>query len=272
MPALTGIGRRNPHESAPARPARAALPPMTVSDNTIENSPAARNDDTIALIAGKLIHEIKNPLSAIYMNLQLLDEEWRSEAGPKQERLKKKIALLKDETRRLHDILDDFLRFARSSVIVERRPHDLNEVMSEVIDFVRPEAMSRSIRVLTTYSSPPPVGNIDKNLFKQALLNILLNAQEALDSNGDIIVKTFARGGHAFLDISDTGRGMTEDEQRRMFEPFYSTKGSGSGLGLPATSKIIEAHGGEISVQSRPGSGTNFRIKLPLAPATGPDT
>jgi len=238
---------------------------MTGSDHTSRQKTAGRKANGIALIAGKLIHEIKNPLNGIYMNLQLLDEEWRDETGAKQERLKKKISLLKNEAHHLRDILDDFLRFARSSAIVEKAPHDMNEVVDETIDFVRPEAMSRGIRVLTTYASPSPRIEIDKNLFKQSLLNILLNAQDALEGGGDIIVKTFTEAGHAFLDVSDTGPGLTADEQDKIFAPFYSTKSTGSGLGLASARNITEAHGGEISVQSNPGRGTNFRIKIPLA-------
>jgi signal transduction histidine kinase len=237
---------------------------MTDSNNT--NAPgASRGEDEIALIAGKLIHEIKNPLNAIYLNLQLLDEEWRNETGAKQQRLNNQIAILKEESRRLREVLDDFLRFARSSIIVEKKPYDLNETVNAVVDFTRPEAMARGVRILTAYASPPPVSDIDRNLFKQALLNLILNALDALEKGGDVIVKTLAADGCALVDVSDTGPGMSEEQIKKIFEPFYTTKANGSGLGLPATRKIIEAHGGEISVQSAPGRGTNFRIRLPLS-------
>lgn len=220
--------------------------------------------DSIARIASKLIHEIKNPLNAIYMNLQLLEEEWKDETGAKQTRLKKKIALLKNESQRLHEILDDFLRFARSSVVVETAEHNLSAVTDEVVDFIRPEVMARGIRLFTTFSPVAPMVLIDRKLFKQAILNILINAQDALEKSGDIIIKTFTEGNCAFLDISDTGAGIPAGKTEKIFEPFYSTKSNGSGLGLPATKKIIDAHNGEITVQSVAGKGTNFRIKLPL--------
>ncbi len=236
----------------------------------IEKTTPAQTDD-IALIAGKLIHEIKNPLNIIYMNLQLLDEEWRDEDGPRERRLKQKIALLMNESGRLRDILDEFLHFARSTSVFEKVSEDLNAVVEEVADFVRPETTANRIRLMTTYDSPPPQVEMDRNLIKQALLNILLNAVNALETGGDIFVKTFAQDRWAYVDIFDTGPGIPEKIIGKIFEPYFSTRSKGSGLGLSTTKKIIEAHGGSVSVESTPGTGTNFRIKLPLEENDRPD-
>jgi signal transduction histidine kinase len=135
--------------------------------------------DSIAVMAGKLAHEIKNPLNVIYMNLQLLQEEWQEASTPKERRLLQKMAILKQEAQRLRDILDDFLRYARPASL-RLETADLNSVVEEVVDFIRPDAMSRNIRILASYSSRCRSCRIDRNLFKQALLNILLNALEAM--------------------------------------------------------------------------------------------
>lgn len=238
------------------------------SDNT--TSFAAGDLDSVAVLAGKLAHEIKNPLNVIYMNLQLLQEEWQGASSAKERRLLQKLSMLKQEAQRLRDILDDFLRYARlASLRLEEC--DLNAVVEEVVDFVRPDAMSRDIRILMSCSSEPFRAGIERNLFKQALLNILLNAQQAIEDKEapdvsrrerDILVKTALREDKAVIDISDTGVGIAPEALSRIFDAFYSTKASGTGLGLSTTKRIIEAHGGLIEVFSTPGKGSNFRITL----------
>ena len=227
--------------------------------------------DSIAVMAGKLAHEITNPLNVIYMNLQLLQEEWDDPSTPKEQRLTQKITMLKKESQNLRDILDDFLRYARpDSLRLER--NDLNSVVEEVVDFVRPDTTSRDIRILDSYWPRPLHCGIDRNLFKQALLNILLNAQQAIEDKKDapgrardVLVKTSRQENLAVVDISDTGVGIPPDALPRIFDAFYSTKASGTGLGLSTTRRIIKAHGGTIDVYSTPARGTNFRIVLQVA-------
>jgi signal transduction histidine kinase len=104
------------------------------------------------------------------------------------------------------------------------------------------------------------------DLFKQALLNLMLNAQHAMPDGGELILTTRRDGSEVVLDVTDTGRGMTEEVRARVFDAFYSTRPGGSGLGLPTTRKIVEAHGGTIHVQSVPGKGSQFTVRLPVAP------
>ena len=234
------------------------------------------NMDSIAVMAGKLAHEIKNPLNVIYMNLQLLQEEWQEASTPRERRLLQKMAILKQEAQRLRDILDDFLRYARPASL-RLETADMNSVVEEVVDFIRPDAMSRNIRILASYSPRCRSCRIDRNLFKQALLNILLNAQEAMADPQpagagrprDIIVKTSGGQDRVVIDISDTGEGIPAEALPRIFDAFYSTKASGTGLGLSTTKRIIETHGGTVEVFSTPGKGTNFRISLQTAKPQG---
>jgi len=225
--------------------------------------------DSLAVMAGRLAHEIRNPLNVIYMNLQLLQEEWQGASTPKERRLLQKIDILKEESQRLRDVLDDFLRFARPGTL-RLEVNDLNTAVEEVVDFIRPDAASHDIRILASYSSEPLHCAVDRDLLKQALLNIFLNAQEAIadapDAPGrarDILVKTSRHGNAAIIDISDTGAGIPAHALPKIFEAFYSTKATGSGLGLPTTKRIIDAHRGGIEVFSTVGKGTSFRITLP---------
>lgn len=238
-----------------------------------DNATSLGDLDSVAVLAGKLAHEIKNPLNIIYMNLQLLQEEWQGASSPKERRLSQKLTALKQEAQRLRDILDDFLRYAKPASL-RLEECDLNAVVEEVVDFVRPDAMSRDIRILTSISPGPLRSNVERNQFKQALLNILLNAQQAIEDNDgpqerDILVKTARREDRAVIDVSDTGAGIAPEALPRIFDAFYSTKSSGTGLGLSTTKRIIEGHGGGIEVFSTPGKGSNFRVTLGLVKEQG---
>jgi signal transduction histidine kinase len=118
--------------------------------------------------------------------------------------------------------------------------------------------------IRTQYASDLPKVPLDAQLFKQALLNLILNAEHAMPDGGDLMLKTRRDGRWAVLEVIDTGVGMPEDVRARVFDAFYSTRPGGSGLGLPTTRKIIEAHGGTIHVQSVPGKGSQFTVRLPI--------
>jgi signal transduction histidine kinase len=117
--------------------------------------------------------------------------------------------------------------------------------------------------IRTHYAGDLPAVRLDEDLFKQALLNLILNAEHAMPDGGELIVRTRRDGSWAVLDVIDTGVGMTEEVRSRVFDAFYSTRPGGSGLGLPTTRKIVEAQGGTIHVQSDPGKGSQFTVRLP---------
>ena len=218
-------------------------------------------------LAGGLIHEIKNPLNTLSMNLQLLAEDWQDARTPPERRALKRIRLLQSETRRLAAILDDFLGFVRGHRL-DRIPCDLNRLVDEVLTFVRPEMESGHIEDRTSYQ-PLASCRLDVNLIKQALLNLVLNAEQAVKDADmpEIIVRTSPDSDGARIDVIDTGRGIPPGDVERVFEAFYSTRKGGTGLGLPMTRRIVEEHGGRITVHSEPGRGTCFTITLPCEPA-----
>jgi signal transduction histidine kinase len=217
----------------------------------------------ISQLAGGLAHEIRNPLSTLQLNLQLLAEDLQDPESPRERRALQRVERLHHEVQRLHGILENFLRFARIQDL-NLRPADLNEIVEELRDFYEPHAATKSIVVRTQLADDLPPVALEADLFKQALLNLVLNAEHAMPSGGELILTTRREEAALALDVTDTGAGMTDEVRARIFDAFYSTRPGGSGLGLPTTRKIIEGHGGTIHVQSEPGKGSRFTIRLPL--------
>ena len=215
-------------------------------------------------LAAGLAHELKNPLSTLKLNLQLLEEDLA--AIPGAERSKTRLVTLKKEADRLRQTLDDFLKFAgRIELRLERVA--INSVVEDLVDFMHPQAQAHKVRILTSLSAENPQCRLDVNLFKQALLNLMLNAIQAMPKGGELLIRTLESKTHAIIYVSDTGVGIPADHLPRIFEAYFTTKKGGTGLGLPTTRRIIEEHDGHIVVTSDAGQGTSFRVELPLVPA-----
>jgi signal transduction histidine kinase len=217
----------------------------------------------LSQLAGGLAHEIRNPLSTLSLNLDLLSEDFQKPENPRDRRIQQRVDRLKREVQRLHDIVENFLRFARVQDL-KFAATDLNAVVEELCDFYEPQASTQGIVVRTHFDPKLPHVALDADLFKQALLNLVLNAEHAMAEGGELILTTRREGDDVVLDVTDTGIGMTDDVRSKIFDPFYSTRKGGSGLGLPTTHKIVASHGGRIEVQSVPGKGSRFSIHLPV--------
>jgi len=217
----------------------------------------------LSRLAGGLAHEIRNPLSTVNLNLQLLEEDLAASACDPEalRRSRRRLDRLRGEVRRLSDVLDDFLRFARMPR-PRRRRQDVNALVEEVVSFTRPEARQRNVALLTSFG-PLPSCAVDADLLKQAVLNLLINAQQAMPDGGQIMVRTWADGDAVKISIADTGHGMDSETLARIFEPYFSTKREGTGLGLPTVKRIVEEHGGHIEVHSERHRGTSFTLTLP---------
>ncbi|QVL33653.1 two-component sensor histidine kinase [Telmatocola sphagniphila] len=226
--------------------------------------PSAEQFTELAEVAGGFIHEIKNHIATLGLNLQLLAEDYENPQSPKERRIAERIQRLQTECTKITDISNDFLRFARAQELLRLEIVRLDDVVSEVIDFFQPTAQTMGIQ-LTWY----PCGDsarvkIDPQVFKQAMLNLLINAKEAMPEGGEIILQDYIEGEFIRLDVIDTGSGIPTDQLEKIFKPFHTTKMGGTGLGLPTTRKVIEALGGSIEVQSEVGTGTKFSILLPI--------
>jgi signal transduction histidine kinase len=218
----------------------------------------------IAALAGGLAHEIRNPLSTISLNLDLLAEEVQASGSTGAHRMLQKIATVQRECRHLEDVLEEFLRFARLGEL-EPVECDLNQKVRDFIEFYQPEATAAAVEISPHLAPDLPTVRLDRALFRQALLNLALNAQQAMPRGGLLELQTRFRDGRVELDLIDSGCGMDPATLGRIFDVFYSTKPAGSGLGLPTVKRIVEAHGGRITVESAPGRGTRFTISLPPA-------
>ncbi|MBX3439243.1 MAG: two-component sensor histidine kinase [Planctomycetaceae bacterium] len=221
----------------------------------------------IATLAGGLAHEIRNPLSTIRLNLNLLCEELEHGESPRDRRMLNKLVTIQRECRHLEGILDAFLQFARVGEL-RLLPADLNEIIKEFIDFVRPEATERGIDLSLHLDADLPPVRLDEALIRQLLMNLIRNAEQAMPEGGLIELQTAPDADFVKLSLIDNGVGMDERTRSRMFQAFYSTRAGGSGLGLPTVRKIVEAHRGSIECQSEPGRGTQFSIRLPIAAST----
>jgi signal transduction histidine kinase len=226
----------------------------------VERSPHGE----IAVLAGALAHEIKNPLSTIGLNLELMAEELDPPASPRDHRVLTKVRNVQRECEHLQEILEAFLRFAKAGE-PELEPADLNEVVREFLDFFRPTAAAAGIDVSPHLTADLPPVRLDKGLMRQVLLNLALNAQQAMPAGGLLEIQTSASGDRLELRVIDSGCGMDDRTLGRMWQAFFSRKPGGSGLGLPTARRIIEAHGGTIACESAVGQGTRFTIVLPAA-------
>jgi two-component system sensor histidine kinase HydH len=216
----------------------------------------------LAELAGGFVHDLKNHLSTLRLNLQLLAEDFQEPQTQRERRALDRILRLQNECQRLVDISNDFLRFARVKDL-QLTPANIAEVIEELTDFFGPMARAANIEIKSYLPADLPLVALDRDMFKQALLNLLLNAQQAMPAGGEITLLARAEPEGVLFEVIDTGRGMTPEVLAQAFRPFYSTRSGGSGLGLPTSRKIIEAHGGTIAVQSEVGRGTKFTIHLP---------
>jgi two-component system, NtrC family, sensor histidine kinase HydH len=256
--------------SSKQRPTATAPAPVEAGEEAEVTRRLRAQYAEISLLAGGLAHEIRNPLSTVQMNLDLMAEDFQDSETPRDRRVFERVQRLRHEVHRLHGILENFLRFACVQDL-KLESVDLNGIVGEICDFYEHNAASKSIVMRNQLAADLPPIQLDVELFKQALLNLVLNADHAMPSGGELILKTRREGRWIVLDVTDTGVGMTEEVRARIFEAFFSTRAAGSGLGLPTTRKIVEAHGGTIHVQSEPGKGSQFTIRLPVgAPADGP--
>ncbi|MDR4504637.1 MAG: ATP-binding protein [Candidatus Scalindua sp.] len=234
----------------------------------IKNNRESDRSEHLNTLAAGLVHEIKNPLNTISVNLQLLNEDLQADSSKTGKKMLSRIQLLQKEVFRLQDILGDFLRFTKKHELNFEKC-DINEIIGNVLDFVAPEAMQNSIRILKNFDADLPKCNLDRNVIKQALLNVILNAQQAMSEGGELMVRTFQNSENIFIDITDTGYGIPSDKIDKIYQVYYSTKKSGTGLGLPTVKRIIEEHKGTITVHSEEGKGSSFLIQIPFKSKPG---
>jgi signal transduction histidine kinase len=214
------------------------------------------------LLAG-FAHEVRNPLSTIGLNLQLVLEEFEQAESARDKRTYKRLAVVEEEVKRLRSILEEFLRFARSPEL-KLQVAELNGLLQGLVDFMAPEMREKGIALRFYPEGGSVHSRVDRDQIRAAVLNLLRNALDACRPGDQVLVSLRREGDEAVVRVTDTGVGMTAEVQARGFQPYFSTKKDGTGLGLPTVRRIVEDHGGRVELTSEVGKGTQFSIRLPL--------
>jgi two-component system, sporulation sensor kinase E len=214
-------------------------------------------------LAAGVAHEIKNPLGSIGIHLQLIQKRIGSKGKIVAKDINQYLAVINEEVDRLNRIVIDFL-FAVKPMDTKLEDGNLNVVIQELLDFVRLELDQAGVKIESELSSSIPMLRIDARFIKQALLNLIKNAVSAMPEGGVLSVGTVRSGDDVLVKVSDTGTGIPDQIMDKIFEPYFTTKPFGTGLGLTIVFKIVKEHFGDISVSSKPGEGTAFTIALPI--------
>jgi len=219
------------------------------------------------LLAG-FAHEVRNPLSTIGLNLQLVLEEFQAAETSRDKRTKKRLTTVQAEVKRLQAILEEFLGFARAPEprLVET---DLNKRLQEIVDFHQLEMGEEQVSL--RFYPGAAVGSVplDWDYMRAAVVNLLRNAKDATPAGGEILVSTALVGDDVLIRVTDTGAGIAPEVRDRVLDPYFSTKKAGTGLGLATVRRVVAEHGGELSMQTDVGKGTQFTMKLPARLAGG---
>ncbi len=218
---------------------------------------------SLTTLAAGVAHEIKNPLGSIGIHIQLIQKSLNKHGCLEKETADRYLDVINEEIERLNGIVVDFL-FAVRPMDTDMKKTDLNQVILDLVEFVKYEAAESNVQVKTELGSSICKVEIDEKYIKQALINIIKNGIAAMEDGGTLTLSTWENSGYVHIDITDTGVGIPEEKVAKIFEPYYTSKEFGSGLGLTVVYKVVREHGGEISVQSKEGRGTTFTISLPV--------
>src|SRR6266853_608892 len=212
-------------------------------------------------ITAGVAHEVKNPLNSMRLWLENLKESLPDEADAEAQQA---VQVLDKEIDRLDAVVKRFLDFTRP-VELKLEATDLSELLREVVRVAQPQMQKAGVEIEELLGNGVPEVWADRDLLKQAVLNLVLNAAEAMSTGGELRVELARRGEMAEISVSDTGRGIPLENQQKIFQLFFTTRPGGSGIGLATTFRIVQLHNGSIDFQSEAGRGTTFRIELPLA-------
>lgn len=221
----------------------------------------------LGTLASAIAHEVKNPLSALDLHLRLLADELEAER-PDRNAIRSYLGVLREEVRRLDGIVRHFLHFARPSRVV-RVPLDLRSVVDDVLALVKPEIRRRRIAVTCSWPASCPMVCGDRDKLQQVFLNLVLNAIQAMPDGGALHVSAqvalpeASQVPHVAVTVADTGIGMPPDVLPRIFDPYFTTRKDGLGLGLAIVHRIVDDHGGSLAAESREGMGTSITVTLP---------
>ena len=236
----------------------------------IAQSALAEKRNLLERLIARLAHEIRNPLSSLDIHVQLLEEDLGPLSAAMREQLAARLEIIRGELHRLESIVDHFLRLAGPSAL-DLESVDLRSIVMHVCALLRPEAAARDIEIIPRVGEPLPTITADHVRLTQALMNLVINAMQAVSRKGHIEVTVVANNEAVQLTVHDNGPGIPAEKLAAIFDPYFTTKPEGSGLGLWIAQQIVTAHTGSLKAQNAPGGGAVFTMILPLkGTADGP--
>src|ERR1022692_3504158 len=235
---------------------------ITESRRSTEKTIESERFNALTLLAAGVAHEIGNPLNSLHIHLQLMERKVRKLDGKVKEELQEAIAISRAEITQLDSIVTQFLQAIRPSQPV-LHPENVNAIVEEAVRFVAPEIEDRDIVVEQELRSDLPLLELDRDQMKQVFYNVIKNSFEAMKRRGILRIRTNMDATHVNISFTDTGGGMSAESLSRVFEPYFTTKSSGSGLGLLIVRRIVREHGGEMAIESNEGKGLTLTIRLP---------
>ncbi|MCA9562574.1 MAG: HAMP domain-containing histidine kinase [Myxococcales bacterium] len=220
---------------------------------------------TIGRMTSQITHELRNPLSSIALNIELIQEELRADSGTSPEIFEGLSAMMR-EIDQLTGITAEYLEFARLPQL-DPDLEDLNALVFSLLDFHGPDIAQQGVRVKTDLEPSLPPLLLDGAQLRRAILNLIRNGVEAMPEGGELVVRTRIDDGWGVIEVVDSGQGLTADAKEQIFNPFFTTKPRGTGLGLPMTKQIVAQHGGEVHVREGTAGGCVFEVRLPISNA-----
>jgi signal transduction histidine kinase len=235
---------------------------ITETRRSTEKTIESERFNALTLLAAGVAHEIGNPLNSLHIHLQLMERKVRRLDGKLKEELQEAISISRAEITRLDSIVTQFLQAIRPSKPV-LHPENINSIVEEALRFFGPEIEDRDIVVEAELRPDLPFLELDRDQMKQAFYNVIKNSFEAMKRRGILRIRTDVDATHVNIGFTDTGGGMSAESLSRVFEPYFTTKSSGSGLGLLIVRRIVREHGGEMAIESNEGKGLTLTIRLP---------
>ena len=235
---------------------------ITESRRSAQQTLESERLNALTLLAAGVAHEIGNPLNSLHIHLQLMERKVRKLKGEARQELQESIAVARAEIGRLDSIVTQFLRAIRPSK-PQLHPESVNAIVNEAVRFFAPEIQDRDVVVEQELRSDLPLLQLDRDQIKQAFYNVIKNSFEATKRRGILRIRTDMDDTHVLISFIDTGGGMSPENLSRVFEPYFTTKSSGTGLGLLIVRRIVREHGGELSIESSQGKGLTLTIRLP---------